>query len=257
MAWSTQELANIAGVSARAIRHWHDVGVLPEPARRANGYKEYESAHLVHVLRIKRLTALGFRLDRIGELLGTSGATLSADVTAPMPADASAAELTELRADLDGRIAELERVRRDIDVLLTRGTSPDLTPAALRVQGVLGEDRTSRDVAVLLSHLTDEDYLAAIVDRLAEVDQDMLALERELTALPATSTTEHIDDLSLRLAARARDFITASERIEPPDSTDPSPQLSVALISDILLGPMNPAQRRVMENVFEALADLE
>lgn len=257
MAWSTRELANIARVSARAIRHWHDVGILPEPARRLNGYKQYESAHLVHVLRIKRLTALGFRLDRIGDLLSTSAAPLSDDVAAPTPAEATVAELTELREELDGRIAELERVRRDIDELLARGTSPDLSPAALRVQGVLGEDRTSRDVAVLLGHLTDEDYLSAVVDRLAEADKDLLALERELTALPANSTAEHIDDLSLRLAARARDFITASERIEPPDSADPSPQLSVALISEILLGPMNPAQRRVMENVFEALADLE
>ncbi|KAM9862224.1 hypothetical protein ACI1US_01833 [Leucobacter sp. BZR 635] len=61
--------AGVAGVSTRAIRRWHEIGLLPEPERRSNGYKRYDTTHLVRVLRIKRLSSLGFRLDRVGEML--------------------------------------------------------------------------------------------------------------------------------------------------------------------------------------------
>ncbi len=32
------EVAGLVGISTRAIRHYHHVGLLPEPARKANGY---------------------------------------------------------------------------------------------------------------------------------------------------------------------------------------------------------------------------
>jgi DNA-binding transcriptional MerR regulator len=51
-----------------AVRHYHEVGLLPEPERRSNGYKQYGVAHLVRLLRITRLVDLGFSLARIAEL---------------------------------------------------------------------------------------------------------------------------------------------------------------------------------------------
>jgi DNA-binding transcriptional MerR regulator len=68
VAWSTRELADLAGTTVRAVRHYHDVGLLEEPRRRANGYKQYGVAHLVRVLRIKRLADLGFTLPQIADL---------------------------------------------------------------------------------------------------------------------------------------------------------------------------------------------
>jgi DNA-binding transcriptional MerR regulator len=68
MAWSTREIAELAGTSLRAVRHYHEVGLLPEPERHSNGYKQYGVAHLVRLLRIKRLVDLGFSLSRIAEL---------------------------------------------------------------------------------------------------------------------------------------------------------------------------------------------
>ncbi|GAA2582030.1 hypothetical protein GCM10010424_29910 [Streptomyces lienomycini] len=41
MAWSTREMAELAGVSLRAVRHCHDIRLLEEPERRSNGYKQY------------------------------------------------------------------------------------------------------------------------------------------------------------------------------------------------------------------------
>ena len=68
MAWSTREIAELAGTSLRAVRHYHEVGLLPEPERRANGYKQYGVSHLVRLLRITRLTDLGFSLSQIAAM---------------------------------------------------------------------------------------------------------------------------------------------------------------------------------------------
>lgn len=69
MAWSTRQLADLAGTTVRALRHYHDVGLLEEPRRRADGRREYGVAHLVRVLRIRRLADLGFTLPQIGEVV--------------------------------------------------------------------------------------------------------------------------------------------------------------------------------------------
>ena len=68
MAWSTRELAELAGTSLRAVRHYHQVGLLAEPERRSNGYKQYGVEHLVRLVRIKRLVDLGFSLPQIGAM---------------------------------------------------------------------------------------------------------------------------------------------------------------------------------------------
>lgn len=68
MGWSTQELADLAGTTLRTVRHYHDVGLLPPPPRRTNGYKSYGVSHLTILLRIRRLVELGASLSEIGTL---------------------------------------------------------------------------------------------------------------------------------------------------------------------------------------------
>jgi DNA-binding transcriptional MerR regulator len=47
VAWSTRELAELAGTTVNTVRHYHRIGLLDEPERRNNGYKEYGVPHLV------------------------------------------------------------------------------------------------------------------------------------------------------------------------------------------------------------------
>ncbi len=49
------ELADLTGVTPRAIRHYHRVGVLPEPPRRANGYRSYGPTHLIRLMHVRRM----------------------------------------------------------------------------------------------------------------------------------------------------------------------------------------------------------
>lgn len=62
--------ATAAGVSAKMIRHYEDIGLIPKAKRTSSGYRTYSGAE-VHVLRfIRQARNLGFSIKQIGELLG-------------------------------------------------------------------------------------------------------------------------------------------------------------------------------------------
>jgi len=104
VAWSTRQLAELAGTSLRTVRHYHEVGLLEEPKRRANGYKQYGVAHLVRVLRVKRLTDLGLSLSEIA-------AMGDAD---EHPEEA----LRKLDAELAETIERVQRIRAELSLIL-------------------------------------------------------------------------------------------------------------------------------------------
>lgn len=60
------ELAELAGVTVRTVRYYHQTGALPEPPRRSNGYRDYTADHLVALLRISQLTSSGLSLAQAG-----------------------------------------------------------------------------------------------------------------------------------------------------------------------------------------------
>lgn len=68
--WNIGEAARRSGVSARMVRHYEGLGLLPEVARTESGYRQYNEAD-IHTLRfVKRSRDLGFSMDEIAELVG-------------------------------------------------------------------------------------------------------------------------------------------------------------------------------------------
>jgi DNA-binding transcriptional MerR regulator len=71
-------LASYAGVTIRAVRHYHQVGLLPEPVRDASGYRTYDAAAVVRLIRIRTLAEAGVPLARVRELLDADPETFAA-----------------------------------------------------------------------------------------------------------------------------------------------------------------------------------
>lgn len=91
------ELAGVVGVTTRAVRHYHHLGLLPEPERRANGYREYALRHAVVLARIRRLTELGLGLAEVRDVL----------------ADDAGKDLVEVLTELDEDLARQEEAVRE------------------------------------------------------------------------------------------------------------------------------------------------
>jgi DNA-binding transcriptional MerR regulator len=104
------ELAGLVGISTRAIRHYHRVGLLPEPARKANGYREYSLRDAVELARVRRLTELGLSLDEVGDALAGDAGRDLVDILRELDAD-----LARQEADLRQRRARLAQLLRQAE----------------------------------------------------------------------------------------------------------------------------------------------
>lgn len=76
--WSIQDLARVAGLTSRTLRHYGDRGLL-EPSRiGANGYRYYDEDALVRLQRILLLRDLGLGLAAIADVLDGQRDTVAA-----------------------------------------------------------------------------------------------------------------------------------------------------------------------------------
>lgn len=108
------QLADYVGVTRRAIRHYHALGLLPEPGRDASGYRSYDADALVELRRVKVLADAGVPLTRVRELLEGGP-------------DALRAAVDDIDAGLRARIRELQRTRASLAALAAAG-EPFLPP---------------------------------------------------------------------------------------------------------------------------------
>jgi len=101
------EAAESSGVSAKMIRHYEEIGLVPKPGRTQAGYRVYREAD-VHRLRfVRRARDLGFSMKEIERLLGLWNNRRRASSEVKRLA-------TQHIADLDRRIAELQAMRRTL-----------------------------------------------------------------------------------------------------------------------------------------------
>ncbi|MEU5902844.1 MerR family transcriptional regulator [Micromonospora sp. NPDC047467] len=108
------QLAAYAGVTVRAVRHYHQVGLLPEPERDASGYRRYGASAVVSLIKIRTLANAGVPLSQIGRMLEADAATFTEAVQ-------------RIDSHLLDEIERLETSRKQI-AQLTAGDSLALPP---------------------------------------------------------------------------------------------------------------------------------
>ena len=111
------QLASYAGVTVRAVRHYHAKGLLPEPERDHSGYRRYDAHAVVELIKIRTLADAGVPLARVRELLGAGEEEF----------DAAVADIDRrLRAEIRERQRHRERIAQ-----LAAGDSLALPPEAV------------------------------------------------------------------------------------------------------------------------------
>ena len=189
------QLAAYAGVTVRAVRHYPAKGLRPEPQRDHSGYRRYDAASVVRLVKIRTLADAGVPLSRVSRLLAADPEEFAAAVEdidrrlrsevrqlqrhrqriAQLAAGDSLALPFEAVAYLD-RMRELGFRERLIEVerdswILIAAQMPDAVPALMAVKHAQIEHEALRrlylDVGDLVDCGPDDPRLPAVADRVA------------------------------------------------------------------------------------------
>lgn len=244
------ELAELAGVTTRTIRHYHHIGLLPEPEREGNGYRAYQLRDAVRLLRIRRLVELGLNLDEVADTL----------------ADGEGRELREILTGLEADLAAQERRiaqrRRRINELLARGgdlSRPAGQEAVLtELERTAGPDHPGIERERLVTDLIEpavgaaqapqawEAYRRVLDD--SELTDAMLAATRRFEELAGLDPYDPAVDALAREAGGFGDAVMALLPEEVRDQPD-DPQAADNLLRTVTAG-MDPAQERCLRLMF-------
>uniref|UniRef100_A0AAU2JMH8 MerR family transcriptional regulator n=1 Tax=Streptomyces sp. NBC_00049 TaxID=2903617 RepID=A0AAU2JMH8_9ACTN len=236
------EIAALVGVTTRAIRHYHHVGLLPEPERRPNGYRAYSVRDAVLLARVRRLTELGLSLDEVRDVLADDAGRELADV------------LEELDADLARQEAELAERRRRLAVLLAAapGEGEPLSPALADLLAK-APPTDSPTAAMDREHLT-------LIDAAGLGGQEVYAALGPIAADPAVlALYERLDDLADAALDDPRIPELAAELVAAvPDevfAAIPTDGAVTAGFKEALLAEYAPAQAEVVRRVMDAFTE--
>jgi DNA-binding transcriptional MerR regulator len=208
------QLAAYAGVTVRAVRHYHQIGLLPEPERDSSGYRRYGAHDVVSLVKIATLAEAGVPLSEISGLLDADAATVRAAVS-------------RIDQRLAAEIARLERSRVSI-AKLAAGDALLLPPEVvayldgLRAIGVAGPALAGeRDGWILMAARWPDRVRDWMPGKLASLDDPRIVrLYRALSSLFADAGSDEplmheAADLMAELAEEAyTDAVSTAEEQE-------------------------------------------
>jgi DNA-binding transcriptional MerR regulator len=231
------QLAAYAGVTIKAVRHYHKRGLLEEPTRDSSGYRRYTAQHAIDLVKIKTLAEAGVPLARVKELLAASP-------------DRFAAAISEVDRTLQERAKEVRRTRERIarlsagDRLFVSADVADYLDR-LRELGVSERSvRMERDGWILLESASPKAAAVWFADKLsATEDPEFVAIYLEYDAAFDWSADdprlEALADRSERWFVRRRGGITGGKQ--------PAPDPGLAQLIATSAGSSSPAWDRLKE----------
>jgi DNA-binding transcriptional MerR regulator len=241
------QLAEYVGVTVRAVRHYHQRGLLAEPARDASGYRRYGAQAVLDLIRIKTLSEAGVPLARVEEVLDARP-------------EQFAAAIAHIDEDLQQQVRELERRRQRIADLAAGdqlflpaefvGYLDELRAAGVSPRTVQAE----RDGWVLLLAAYPEQAHEMLREKRASVgDPAFQRLYRGFDEAfdwdPADPRLEELADAMVRFAAER-----SPEQVDVPASGEIDDPTAGVLLSAHYTDVSSPAQERLNELCAEKLA---
>lgn len=228
MAWSTREVADLAGTTVNTVRHYHQVGLLEQPSRSSNGYKSYEVSHLVQLLRIRRLRELGVPLDQIDRVSAGDDRALAA--------------LEDIDAELAVTIERLQQARVEIRTIIDGATTTDLPRGFENLTARLTE--TERSLMLIYSQVYDDE---AMRDLRVMLESDPADVRADFDALPPDAD----EQTRIRMAERyavglAHDLTTYPWLQDPLAHHRGRPQMTWEAVAESVAALYNPAQLDVI-----------
>lgn len=250
------EIAQLAGVTVRTLRHYRSIGLLPEPKRADNGYCEYALDDLLRLLRIKHLAALGFSLEDIGDMLDT----LDSD-------DRSKATdlLDELDRELARQIEDLEQQRKAVALIKSEEFDADIPIRFAAITSMLKEHglpddavEGEREVMLLAAAILRENDLNEaeaiyralvdrdVVDEYIHINEWVMALSDEASEAEKAAVVDKI----LKVFEPIMDcFDTSNWEAEPTEIE----QMGEAILKQYQTQTLNSAQKEVCDRTIAAL----
>jgi len=231
------QLADYAGVTIKAVRHYHHRGLLDEPPRDSSGYRRYSAEHAIRLVKIRTLAEAGVPLARIKELL-------EADPTR------FAAAIAEVDRRLQQRTEELQRTRDRIAALRAGNrlfVSAEVAAYLDRLRELGVSQRgieMERDIWILLQSVSPTEAAIWIDDKLDAIgDPEFCAIYVECDAAFDWSA----DDPRLyALADRSqRWLVNRPRRFEGAEQ--PLQDASVAQFVSTSVDASSPAWNRLIE----------
>ncbi|HEY0439625.1 MAG TPA: Cu(I)-responsive transcriptional regulator [Xanthobacteraceae bacterium] len=104
------QASKTSGVSAKMIRYYEAIGLLPEADRRESGYRDYCTADIHRLAFVRRARDLGFSMEQIRALLSLWSDTSRSDAEVRAVASAHVAELEAQAEKLQGMIGTLRHL---------------------------------------------------------------------------------------------------------------------------------------------------
>ena len=244
------DLARIVGTSTRAVRHYHRIGLLPEPARESNGYRTYTLDDVVLLLRVRRLVALGMSLDEIGDVLDEDERGRDLDEV-----------LAELDADLARQAEEIEGRRRQLAALRRADPGRPLTERVGAIADRIADAYAGHSSAARME-LAVMEVLTSVVPGAVETyeaaidDPALVALSGDIAADFEALADAVPDDP--RIAALVDRIVAASDRIHlaVPEEAGPA-RIAVEDVTAWFDAAdwMSEAQRRCVLLMVQRLAE--
>jgi len=132
------ELADEAGVTAKTVRYYESIGVLPEPQRGPSGYRSYDDEAVERLRFVRDAQATGLTLAEISSVLELKAAgSVSCQHTMAL--------LDRHLGELDQQIERLQEAREELVRLSerARGLDPTACTDPNRCQVIAGNDSSA------------------------------------------------------------------------------------------------------------------